>query len=63
MNNEAIKKYMRNHGVRQWQLAHALGVSENTILRRLRMEMGEEEYTNMIRAIDSIIEKREAENE
>ena len=39
---EELKKFIRNHGVYQWEVAHAVGVCETTFIRWLREEWCEE---------------------
>lgn len=51
MANERVKKTLKDHGLRQWQLAIILGVSEQTIYRKLRVELPEEEQNKLISLI------------
>lgn len=39
--NEGIKKELRNHGIRIWELSDAIGVSEATIYRWMRHELSQ----------------------
>jgi len=43
MQNRDIKLFARGAGVPLWKLAKALGVSEPTLTRRLRMELSKDE--------------------
>lgn len=45
MNNTDIRKYAKTHGVRLWQIADELGISEITMSRKLRYELSEDEKT------------------
>lgn len=53
--NAEIKALMREKGVRQWQVAEALGMSEATITRTLRRDLSPEMKDRMIQAINTII--------
>ena len=35
-DNERIREALKQHNVKQWELAKRLGMSENTLIRRLR---------------------------
>ena len=53
--NAEIKTLMREKGVRQWQVAEALGMSEATITRTLRRDLSPEMKDRMIQAINKIV--------
>ena len=53
--NAEIKALMREKGVRQWQVAEALGMSEATITRTLRRDLSPEMKNRMIQAINTIV--------
>ena len=57
--NNKIRKALGESRMRHWELADLLGISENTLTRRLRKELPEEEQQRII----SIIKKGVAENE
>ena len=51
-NNKIVRKALTETGVRNWEFADILGVSPETISRRLRHEMPETDqikYAEMIR--------------
>ena len=52
MNNKIVRLAMLEHNVPQWKLAKMLGVSENTVWRRLREELPEEEQTRLVKIIE-----------
>lgn len=52
MNNKRVRVAMMENDVPQWRLAKMLGVSENTVWRRLREELPEEEQMRLIRIIE-----------
>lgn len=60
--NEIIKKKLRIAGVSQWALAEKVGVSEQTLYRRLRGEISEDQFEKLSTAIDEI-EKGVTDNE
>lgn len=59
MANEIIRKALRIHDARQWQLAKWLGLAESTLCRKLRTELPEDEQ----REIVSIIKRMSKEDE
>ena len=52
MRNKEIRNAMKQKGITQWKLGELLGVSENTVNRKLRKELPEEEknYTAVRKA-------------
>lgn len=46
MRNKEIRNAMKQNGITQWKLGELLGVSENTVNRKLRKELPEEEKQN-----------------
>jgi len=52
MTNERIRIALLVNGIKQWELAKMLGVSEMTIVRRLRDEMPEEEQGRIVNLIE-----------
>ena len=59
MTNQTIRNELKEKKVYQWELAHELGVSEQTILRRLRFEMGLNEQMRLIQLIREIQLRKE----
>ncbi len=53
MANEAVRKALKENHMRQWQLAVLLGVSEQTMYRKLRTDLPEEEQKKMIGLINN----------
>ena len=51
MNNEEIRKAMKQAGLSQWQLGDLLGCSENTVQRKLRKEIPEDEKQKILKVI------------
>ncbi len=54
MNNTDIRKYAKTHGVRLWQIADELGISEITMSRKLRYELSEDEKQKILEIIDEL---------
>lgn len=52
--NEKVYIASRIHGKPLWMLADRLGCHENTLLRRLRHELPEEEQNKLISLIEQI---------
>lgn len=59
MNNIRIRVKMAEHGVKQWEVARALGISESVLSRKLRDELSEEEQEKIFKAIEAAQKLRE----
>lgn len=57
--NQDIRAYMEKKHVYMWQLALEIGCSENTMYRRFRIELPDNEKAKLIETIDVIITKME----
>ena len=55
MANMIVREELKRRGVRHWELAHELGVSEQTLVRRLRFELSEERQMDMLEKIEQIL--------
>lgn len=51
MANELVRNELRKSGLRQWELAGILGISEQTIYRKLRKELPANEQKQLISVI------------
>lgn len=51
MANEKVKEALKVQGLRQWELAEMLGISEQTICRRMRKELPPDEQEKIISVI------------
>ena len=49
--NRQIRTALEESRMRHWELADLLGISENTLIRRLRKELPEEEQKRIISII------------
>ena len=54
--NADIRKMAKRNGIAQWQIAEALGISEYTLLRKLRTELSAEQKKLVIEAIETLKE-------
>lgn len=57
MNNTDIRKCAKTHGVRLWQIADELGISEITMSRKLRYELSEDEKQKILDIINELAEE------
>ena len=61
LENTAIRTRAKEKGVRLWELAEIMGISEPTMTRRLRRELPAEQQEEMLALIDEIAaEKKNA---
>ena len=58
MANESLRKLTKEKKVRLWEIGYAMGVSEATIVRKLRLELSESEKEKFITIINSIADNR-----
>ena len=58
MKNSDIRVCAIEHGVRMWELADQLGISPETLSRKLRRELEPAEKERMIQAIQTIAVRR-----
>ena len=57
--NSEIRNYMERHHITLWELGAKLGKSENTMIRRLRMELPEQDKEVLFSAMAEIVKERE----
>ena len=63
MENMEIRRKLKEAKVMQWQVADKLGVSEMTLVRKLRYELPEDEKQKIFAIIDKIaVEKNNKNN-
>ena len=58
MKNKYIRIYAMEHGVKLWELAKQMGISPETMSRRLRRELSTEEKEQMMQAIREVNHER-----
>lgn len=61
--NKIVRDELKTRGVRHWELAHELGISEQTLVRWLRFELSEDKQLDMLEKIEHIVKRRETERE
>ena len=59
MSNKIIREELKARGVRHWELAAQLGISEQTMVRRLRFELDEDHQLEMLMKIEEIAKRKE----
>lgn len=62
MANDYIRKCLKTTGIKMWQLADELGMSEFTLSRKMRYEFSELDRTKYVQAINKLVEDRENGN-
>ena len=58
MANEEIRKLIKEDCLKHWKLAERLGISESTMVRKLRKELSTEEKEKIIREIEKYKEEK-----
>ena len=59
MANKIVREELKSRGVRHWELAHELGVSEQTLVRWLRFELDEDRQLDMLMKVEVIAKRKE----
>lgn len=54
MNNVDIRNEIERAGVRYWQVANALGMTDGTFSRKLRHELSEPEKARVLKVIAAL---------
>ena len=57
LKNQDIREAAKHASVRIWEVARAMGLSDNTLTRRLRDELPEAEKEKIFEVIDRLAEK------
>ena len=57
--NQEIREYAAKNGVYLWEIALAMGISEPTMTRKLRMELPEHDREMIIRVINELAAMRQ----
>lgn len=60
MANQDIRQYAKKAGVRLWEVAEFLGISDPTMTRKLRNELPETEKAKLFEIIDKLAKKETA---
>ena len=59
MKNVEIRSAFMQAGIKQWQLAEALGISETHFSRKLRKELPEEERGKILSVVDRLAQEKQ----
>lgn len=59
MANKIVREELKQRRVRHWELAHELGVSEQTLVRWLRFELDEDRQLDMLEKVETIAKRKE----
>ncbi len=62
MSNLEIKSFVKAHGVRLWEIAVHLGISEATITRWLRVPLSEERQKMITDAVAELAAEQKGES-
>lgn len=54
MKNKEIREAAKKAGIKLWQIAEKLGISEPTMTRKLRCELADEEQQRILNIIDEL---------
>lgn len=60
MFNQEIRTEAKRNGVKLWQIADRLGISEPTMTRKLRHELNEDEKNRILSIITELAKERAA---
>lgn len=58
MVKKDVHQLLNDGGLKQWQLADALGINETTLCRRLRRPLTKEFEAEVVKAIETLKEKK-----
>lgn len=53
-NNSYVREYAKEHGVKLWEVAIRMDISQSTMTRKLRVELSDAEKTAFLANIDAI---------
>ena len=54
LNNADVRDHAKKRGVKLWELATKMGISEPTMTRKLRAELSDADKVSIIARIDAI---------
>jgi len=60
MHNKDVRVAAKDAGVRLYELAHEVGITDGNLSRRLRWELSETEKADLIEKIKTIAVRKEA---
>ena len=56
--NTEIRQSFKDAGIKHWQVADEMHISEATMVRKLRRELSEEEKTRVLQVVEQLKAKR-----
>lgn len=59
VKNVEIRSAYMLAGIKQWQLAEAMGISETHLSRKMRKELPQEEKKNILELIDRMAQEKQ----
>ena len=59
MKNRLIKQSLRGNGIKQWELAEYLNISEATLCRKFRKSFSDQEQKYYVDLIEQMAERKE----
>ncbi|MBO5568901.1 MAG: helix-turn-helix transcriptional regulator [Clostridia bacterium] len=62
MNNTELRSFMKSHGIRQWEVAEEIGISECTLSHWFRRELAEDKQALVVTAVNTLILKMQGGN-
>lgn len=62
MKNQIIRAAAKTADICLWEIAEAIGVTDGTFSRKLRRELPDAEREKLLRIIEEIAQRKEAEN-
>lgn len=61
LNNADVRDYAKQRGVKLWEIAVRMNISEPTMTRKLRIELSDADKAAIISHIDAIVENKAKE--
>ena len=61
MQNILIRKKIKESGLKQWEVAYAIGINESTLTRWLRVELPEKEKERICSVVDELLKIKKEE--
>lgn len=55
--NQEIRKFIKDNNLKHYEVANMLGIGETTLVRKLRIELPEEEKENILNIISTNLKK------
>jgi len=61
LQNILIRKKIKESGLKQWEVAYAIGINESTLTRWLRVELPEKEKERICSVVDELLKIKKEE--